>query len=206
VDVFLIIKGIIVGISVSAPLGPLGILCIQRTINKGFLSGFFTGLGAAFADILYASIAGFSISIIAEFLASNQLIIRAFGGLVVSVVGVFIFRSNPVKQIRKQKAQRRGYFSDSLSGFLITITNPLTIVVFGAVFASLGLDESSTFKMISIALISIFAGALLYWMSLTIVVNVFRKRIRLRNLYWINKVTGVLVFVFGLAVFVSIFI
>jgi threonine/homoserine/homoserine lactone efflux protein len=204
-DLILILKGIIVGISVSAPLGPLGILCIQRTINKGFLSGFFSGLGAAIADILYASVAGFGISIIADFLKAEEYPIRIIGGILVIVFGVMIFRSNPVKQIRQQKTQKKGYISDLVSGFFITITNPLTIIVFGAVFAGLGLNESSTFKLIIYTLFGIFSGALIWWLSLTIGVNIFRKKIRLRNLYWINKITGILVAVFGIAVFASIF-
>ena len=204
-EVILVLKGIIVGISVSAPLGPLGILCIQRTMNKGFLYGFVSGLGAVFADILYASVAGFGISIIADFLKAHEFAIRVVGGIFILVVGVMIFRSNPVKQIRQQNAQKKGYVSDFVSSFFITVTNPLTIIVFGAVFAGLGLDQSSTFGMIMYTLSGIFTGAILWWFSLNIGVNIFRKRIRLRNLYWINKVSGVLVAAFGIAIFVSIF-
>jgi threonine/homoserine/homoserine lactone efflux protein len=204
-DFILVLKGIIVGISVSAPLGPLGILCIQRTINKGFFAGFVSGLGAAVADILYASVAGFGISIIADFLKEHELFIRAIGGIIVLVVGFLIFNSNPVKQFRHQKTQKRTYVSDFFSSIVITITNPLTIVFFGAVFAGFGLDESTTLNPILLTLGGIFSGALLWWMSLTIVVNIFRHKIRLRNLYWINKITGIIVAVFGVAVFVSIF-
>ena len=200
-----LIKGIIVGISVSAPLGPLGILTIQRTINKGFLSGFVSGTGAAFADIIYAAIAGFGISIIANFLDSHQFIIRILGGALVAIVGVMIFYSNPVKQLRKQRARKNNFISDFISSFLITITNPLTIIFFGAVFASLGLDEVNAGNSIIYALAGIFSGALLWWMSLTILVNIFRKKIRLRNLWWINKITGALIVVFGLAIVTSAF-
>jgi threonine/homoserine/homoserine lactone efflux protein len=195
----------IVGVSVSAPLGPLGVLCIQRTINKGLLSGFVSGLGAAVADILYASVAGFGISIIADFLKDHQEIIRAIGGLIVLVVGIMIFRSNPVKQFRQQKMQKRSYVSDFVSSIFITITNPLTIVFFGAVFAGFGLDETTTINPVVLTLLGIFLGALTWWLGLTILVNIFRNKIRLRNLYWINKITGILVAIFGLAVFISIF-
>jgi threonine/homoserine/homoserine lactone efflux protein len=202
-EYILFIKGIIVGISTSAPLGPLGILCIQRTINKGVLSGFVTGFGAAFADIIYASIAGFGISIIADFLREYQIIIRILGGIILLIVGIMIFRSNPVKQIRQQNQQN--YFGYFISSLFITITNPITIVVFGAVFASLGLDQVSSMNPIIITLAGIFSGALLWWLSLIISVNIFRNKIRLRNLWWINKITGVLVSLFGLAVFLSLF-
>lgn len=202
-EYILFIKGIIVGISTSAPLGPLGILCIQRTINKGIFSGFITGIGAAFADIIYASIAGFGISIIADFHREYQIFIRIIGGVILLIVGIMIFRSNPIKQIRQQNTQN--YFGYFISSLFITITNPITIVVFGAVFASLGLDEVSTMNPIIITLIGIFSGALLWWLSLTITVNIFRNKIRLRNLWWINKITGILVSLFGLAVFLSLF-
>ncbi len=170
-----IIKGLIVGIAISAPLGPLGILTIQRTINKGFISGFISGFGAAFADIIYAAIAGFGISIIADFLDTYQLLIRVLGGLLIAVLGV-----------------------------RITITNPLTVIVFGAVFTGLELDNSEARNLISYTLIGMFCGAIIWWFSLTMIVNIFRKKIRLRNLWWINKITGGLIVVFGIAVFVSI--
>lgn len=200
-----VINGLGMGVAVSAPLGPLGVLCIQRTINKGFLSGFVSGIGAVLADVIYASIAGFGISIIADFLAVHQLIIRALGGIIVLIVGIMIFRSNPVKQFKRHKAQKNTYVSDLISGFFITITNPLTIVFFGAVFAGVGLNKVGTLEPIILTLVGIFAGATIWWMGLTILVNVFRNKIRLRNLWWINKITGVVVAVFGLAVFVSIF-
>jgi len=203
-DYLLLLKGIIVGISTSAPLGPLGILCIQRTINKGVLSGLVSGLGAAVADIIYAAIAGFGISIIADFLKEYQMLIRILGGIVLLIVGIMIFRSNPIKQIRQQKAQKRNYVSDFISSFVITFTNPITIVVFGAVFASLGLDQVTNLNPIVLTLLGIFAGALLWWLALTIFINIFRNKIRLRNLWWINKITGIVVSVFGLAIFVSL--
>lgn len=193
------------GIAVSAPLGPLGVLCIQRTINKGFFAGFVSGIGAAFADLIYASIAGFGISIIADFLAVHQTVIRAVGGIIVLIVGIMIFNSNPIKQVRRQKAQKNTYISDFVSSFFITITNPLTIVFFGAVFAGVGLNKPNSLEPIILTLVGVLLGALIWWMALSIVVNVFRNKIRLRNLWWINKITGVLVAIFGLAVFISIF-
>ncbi|MBN1253558.1 MAG: LysE family translocator [Bacteroidales bacterium] len=200
-----IIKGIIVGISVSAPLGPLGILAIQRTINKGFISGFISGWGAAFADIIYAAIAGFGISIIANFLDSHQLIIRIVGGILVAIVGVKIFYTNPVRQIRKQRAQKNTFISDFISSFLITITNPLTVIFFGAVFAGLGLDKDNSGNAMVYTLLGIFLGALLWWVGLTLLVNIFRNKIRLRNLWWINKITGSIIAVFGIIIVGSIF-
>lgn len=198
-----IIKGIIVGVAVTAPVGPLGILCIQRTINRGLFSGLVTGIAAAFADIMYAIVAGFGVSVIADFLEAHQLIIRIIGGIIVTFLGVRIYMSNPAKQFRRQKIQKRTYISDFISGFLITITNPIVIVVFGAVFVSLGLDKVDSGKNVIITIIGVFTGAIGWWISLTVLVNIYRSKINLRKLWWINKITGVFVAVFGLGIIVS---
>ncbi len=204
-DLMYLINGLGFGVLVSAPLGPLGVLCIQRTINKGFASGFVSGFGAAMADIIYASIAGFGISIIADFLEAQQLIIRAIGGIVLIVVSYLIFKSKAVNQLRRHKTKKSSYFGDFVSSFFITITNPLTVVVFGVAFTSVGLNEGDSLESVVLILSGVFIGALFWWMGLTLLVNIFRNRIRLRNLWWINKITGILVAIFGLAVFVSIF-
>ncbi len=198
-----IIKGIIFGLIVTAPLGPLGILCIQRTINRGWLSGLITGIAAAFADIMYAIIAGFSVSVIANFLNENQLIIRIVGGVIVTFLGVRIYMSNPAKQFRRQKTQKRTYISDFISGFLITITNPIVIVFFGAAFAGLGLDNAESGKSVIITIIGVFMGAIGWWISLTVLVNIFRDKINLRKLWWINKITGAFVVLFGIGIIIS---
>jgi threonine/homoserine/homoserine lactone efflux protein len=200
-----LVNGLGFGVMVSAPLGPLGVLCIQRTINKGFLSGFISGFGAALADIIYASIAGFGISIIADFLEAQQLIIRALGGIILIILGYMIFMSNPINQLRRHKTKKSSYLGDFISSFFITITNPLTVVVFGVAFTSVGLNEGHSLQSVILILAGVFFGALFWWMGLTFLVNVFRSKIRLRNLWWINKITGVLVAIFGFVVFISIF-
>ncbi len=203
----LFIEGIIVGVSVSAPLGPLGVLLIQRTMNKGLLSAFFTGLGAAIADIIYAIIAGFGLTYISGFIDDNALYIRLIGSLLVFFLGVKIFFSNPAKQFRRQKTKKRTLVSDFLSSFFITISNPLTIVVFGYVFAGLELvSKDSNYTRITILLVGIFSGAMLWWGILIKIVNRFRSSIRLRKLWWINKITGASVVVLGIAIMIhSIF-
>ena len=198
-----ITKGVIFGLIVTAPLGPLGILCIQRTINRGWISGLITGVAAAFADIMYAIIAGFGVSVIANFLDENQLTIRIVGGIIVAILGVRIYMSNPAKQFRRQKTQKRTYISDFVSGFLITITNPIVIVFFGAAFASLGLDEAESGKSVILTILGVFMGAVGWWIGLTVLVNIFRDKINLRKLWWINKITGVFVAIFGLVIIAS---
>lgn len=200
-----LIKGIGVGISVSAPLGPVGVLCIQRIMNKGFKSGVFSGIGAVFADTLYAIIAGFGLTMISDFLDDHQLYLRIIGGMLLIFLGIRIFISNPAKQFRKQQVKKTNHIADFFTVFFLTISNPVTIVVFGGVFAALGLVESSGDMSVILLTIGIFLGAVIWWLSLSGVVTYFRDKIRLRSLWWINKITGVVIMLLGLVTGLSIF-
>ncbi|MCF6240306.1 MAG: LysE family translocator [Bacteroidales bacterium] len=202
-----ILKGMVVGIIVTAPVGPIGLLCIQRTINRGMLSGLVTGVSSAIADIMFAIIAGFSISAIGDFMEVNKLIIRLIGGIIVLILGIRIYMINPVKRFRHTKPQKRSYFSDAISGFLITLTNPIVIIVFGAAFAGLGLNEAQENKEVILTITGIFIGATAWWTSLTSLVNIFKAKINLRKMFWINRITGILVVLFGIAIIIgSLFI
>lgn len=205
-DFNIILQGIIVGIAVSAPLGPIGVLCIQRTLNKGYASGVVSGIGASTADIIYAIIAGFSITFISDFLIEQQNIIRIIGGIFLTFIGIKIYFSNPIKQIRAQRTQGNKFFSDFITSFLITISNPITILAFGLIFSSFNMIESNENSTnISILIASVFAGALIWWLLLITIISLFKSKIRLRNLFWINKVTGVLIVIFALLVIISVF-
>lgn len=201
-----ILKGIFIGIIVTAPVGPIGLLCIQRTINRGMLSGLVTGVSSAMADIMFAIIAGFSISAIGNFMEVNKLIIRLIGGIIVLILGIRIYMINPVKRFRHQKPQKRSYISDAISGFLITLTNPVVIIVFGAAFASLGLNDTIENREIILTIAGIFLGATAWWTSLTFLVNIFKNKINLRKMFWINRVTGILVVLFGIAIIIGSFL
>ncbi len=206
-DLLFIIKGLLIGISVSAPLGPIGVLCIQRTLNKGFKSGFISGIGAASADIIYAVIAGFSITYISDFLIEYQTYIRLIGGAFLILVGIRIAISNPAKQIRKLRVKGNNFYKDFITSFLITISNPITILAFGAFFAAFNMISKTDGNFpIVIMIITVFSGSLLWWLSLIGIVTVFKKRIRLRNLLWINRITGVLIVLFAIFVMISAFL
>lgn len=197
------IKGLIIGISISAPLGPIGVLCIQKTINKGLKSGVILGFGAVLADTLYAIVAGFGITIISEFLTQYQTILRIAGGALLLVIGIRIFFSNPIKQIRKQRHEKTNHVSDFFQVFGLTLSNPATIVVLGAVFTSLGLVGNS--YSITIMISGVFSGAFLWWIILSTIINKFRDKIRLRNLWWINKIAGGLILLLGIVAAISLF-
>lgn len=131
-----IIDGMLVGFSASVPLGPIGVLCIQRTLQRGRLSGFVSGLGAASSDIIYAIIAGFSLSFIVTFIEEQFVWIQVFGSIILILLGWHIFRSNPAKQLRKQRSgkSKNSYLQDYVSTFLLTFSNPLAIFLFIAFF------------------------------------------------------------------------
>lgn len=205
-DIYFFIKGIIVGISVSAPLGPIGVLCIQRTMNKGLASGVASSFGAAGADTFYAIVAGFGITLISNFLNTQQEILRIVGSIFLIYLGYKIFSTNPAKQLRKQQKKKRNLLGDFVSMFFITLSNPLTVIVFGAIFAGLGfLDENSDFNTTLLLTFGVFCGALIWWAILLGIVNIFRNKIRLRSLLYINKITGAFIILLGIAAILSVF-
>ncbi len=201
-EIEIIITGIIIGISVSAPLGPIGALCLQRTLNRGRFVGFMSGLGASTADTLYAIIAGFGVSIIANFLDTYQYYFRLGGGIILLAMGIQLFMKNPIKEFRNAapKGTLFGYF---FSTFFLTISNPLTIIFFGAAFATF--ISTDSFINTSLLVTSVFAGAIIWWFILISITNIFRKRIRLRNLFVLNKITGIVIVIFSIVAIVSAF-
>jgi len=200
----LILEGIILGVSVSAPVGPIGVLCIQRTLNKGRNFGLVSGLGAVFADTFYAVLAAFGISFVV--LDTHNYIFRIVGGVILIIVGVKMFFTDPIAQIRKPISSKSylGYF---VSTFFLTLTNPLTIVFFAASFATLGLNKYSGHPVYLILMVvSVSVGALLWWFSLVFTVNAFRKKFRLRSLWWINKISGLLIALLAVVSIVFLFV
>lgn len=193
------IKGFIVGMGASIPLGPLGVMCVQKTLSKGRISGIVTGLGASLADTFFASFAILSLAIIQEFVNNHEASVLFFGGLAVVVIGLKIFLTNPVKQIRNTKGGKR-LFEDFLSSMIMTITNPGAVFLILGLFAFVGLnvDGSSAKMVITAALGGVFAGALSWWIILSTSINIFRKKFRLRQLLMINRVAGVVIMILGL--------
>lgn len=196
-----ILDGMIVGFSASVPLGPIGVLCIQRTLQKGRLSGYISGLGAAFSDTIYAVIAGFSLSFIVAFIEEQFFWLQIFGAAILILLGLHIFRSNPAVQLRKQRNRKSSLLQDFISTFLLTISNPLAVFLFIAFFASLRVVDRAQGLSGQLMLIGgVFAGASLWWFILTSVVALFRSKVNLRRLFWINKIAGTAIIVFVMVV------
>ncbi|BDX38267.1 hypothetical protein CYCD_16220 [Tenuifilaceae bacterium CYCD] len=201
----LLIKGIIIGLIASIPLGPIGVICIQRTINKGRISGFFSGLGAATADTIFAAIAGFSLSYIINFIEERQIIIESIGGVVVILLGLKTFYTNPVSQLKRHKKKKNKLIEDFVSVLLLTSTNPFSIFLFVALFAAAGIvHHNSSLALSSIALVGVFLGGSLWWYTLSSLVNLFRHKFRLKQLWWINKIAGSVIILLGFLAIVNV--
>ncbi len=199
-----LIKGFIVGIGASIPLGPLGVMCVQKTLSKGRSSGFMTGLGASLTDTFFAAFAILSLALIQEFVNSNVSFVLFFGGLAVIIIGLHIFFTNPVKQLRRNRGEKR-LFEDFLSSVIMTVTNPGAIFLILGLFAFVGLevDSNSSWKIIASSLLGVFIGANSWWAILTLSINLFRKKFRLKQLLLINRVAGVVIVILGLFSFLD---
>ncbi len=203
----LLAKSMVIGLVASIHLGPVGVLCIQRTLSRGMLSGFISGMGAAAADAFFAIVAVFGLSVIINFIESQQLFMRTAGGAILIILGIRIFLSNPVKTMRARRNNQQSRLSDFLSVLLLMLTNPLAIFLFLAAFASLELVKPNPGPLIAGTIVTgVLTGAALYWFLLSGMINLFRNRVRLRILFRINRSAGVLIVMFGIAALLSILI
>ena len=183
------LMGMIAGFSVSVPLGPAGLFCIQRTLSKGQRSGLVAGIGAAASDVIYASLAILSLSFISNLIETNKNLLFFVSGIALMIIGIAIFSSNPIKQLRQNRESKK-FWEDFLTGFVMSFTNPGCLFLIIGVFAFLGtsVDRSSGSFIISAILLGVFLGATLWWFLLSTFVSLFRKRFRLRQLWYINRV------------------
>ncbi len=199
----LFLKGIIIGLAVSVPLGPIGILIIQRTVNKNRISGFLSGMGASVSDAIYAVVAGFSLTYIIDFIRIHQLAFQVVGAAMVLFLGIHIFFKDPVTDLRKYRRKGSSYFQDFLSTFLITFPNPMVVFIFLAVFASSGVVFQMDNPTQAISMVGgVFVGANSWWLVLTGLVSLFRHKFNLRVLWWFNKIAGVIIVIIVLMTFV----
>lgn len=193
------LKGLLIGVFVSAPVGPIGVLCVQRTLNGGKWHGIFTSLGAICSDLLYAIIAVFSMSIVIDFIESHQLLLQIIGTLIVFVFGLYTYANNPVKKMQKMNGGNANYIQDFLTSFGLTITNPLVIFLYIALFAKLGfITEETTSIQSFLGILFIIVGACFWWTLLVVIVNYFRGRINLRGLYVVNRAAGIALMVIAI--------
>lgn len=205
-DIGYFLRGILVGISVSIPLGPIGVMIVQRTLTRGNWAGFFSGVGAAMSDLLYALIAGYGFTLVIDFIEDNQQWLKIGGGAILMIFGIYTFLQNPIKQIRQPRKSNVNYWQDVVTTFLLTVSNPLAVFTFIIIFASFDVFvNAQADHSIYAVMIGVFVGALLWWMHLTLLVGLFRKYINIRRLWWINKISGVTIAVLSLGIVVYAF-
>ena len=200
-----LVQGFIVGIGASIPLGPLGILCVQKTLSKGRNSGLITGLGSAASDTFYAGISLLGLAFIQNLIKEQKDWIMLIGGIIIVLIGIKIYLTNPLKQVKQNNGNKKR-LEDFFEAFFMTITNPGAIFLIIGLFAVVGIDvtsgETSKFKIFSI-LWGVFGGATFWWFILSTTINVFRKKFRLKQLIMVNKVSGIIIAVLGIISVIS---
>jgi threonine/homoserine/homoserine lactone efflux protein len=203
VELVFFLKGLIIGFAMAVPIGPLGIMCVRKTLAEGRSRGLIIGLGAATADSLYGGIAAFGLTFVSDAIASEQFWLRLVGGGLLLFLGIRTFRvkrHDPIIPF-----DNKGLFGSYLSAFLLALTNPVTIFAFVAVFAAFGLGHKLlTFSASACDLVlGVFAGSCLWFLTLSYVATFFRKKLDAGGLRWVNKISGVLLILSGVAAFIS---
>ncbi len=195
---YMIWRGIAIGILISAPMGPVGILCIQRTLDKGRWTGFYTGIGAALSDLFYCLLTGFGLSFIEDFLERNQNVIQLLGSAVLIGFGIYLFRKDPSITRRQPTMSEASPKKNILGGFLFTFSNPLILFLIIGLFARFNflLPEIKFYQYI-MGFISILAGALGWWWLVTFSIDKVRNRFSLRSMRGINRVIGFVLMIFA---------
>ena len=192
-----IFKGMLIGMIVSAPMGPVGVLCVQRTLNKGRWYGFVTGCGAAASDIIYAGITGLGMSFVVDFIddAQHRFYLQIIGSLMLLIFGWYTYRTDPTKNMH-QSGQHKGTLThNAVTAFLVTLSNPLIIFLFLALYAQFAFVlPDHPFEMV-VGFLSIIGGALLWWWGLTWLVDKIRTKFDLNGIRIINQVIGVAVII-----------
>lgn len=192
-------RGIAIGLIISAPMGPVGMLCIQRTLDKGRRAGFYTGIGAAISDLFYSLLTGFGLSFIEEFLERNQNVIQLVGSAVLIAFGVYLFRRNPSRGLKKPAEEHFSAKKSILGGFLFTFSNPLILFLIIGLFARFNflLPEFKLYQYFT-GFIFIFVGALLWWWLITFSVDKVRSHFNIRSMWLINRIIGIIIFIFAI--------
>ena len=198
----LFLRGFLIGISIAAPVGPIGVLCIRRTLAEGKLKGFLSGMGAASADMVYGAVAAFGLTMITNLLVGNAFWLRLIGGSFLLYLGFKTFFEKPAQQAAK--AGQGGYFGAYISTFFLTITNPMTIFSFAAIFAGTMIGTQTTSPMMIVA--GVFAGSAAWWLILSLGVGLIRERLDQNFMIWINRASGLIITAFGVAALISIFL
>ncbi len=202
-QVYLFIQGMLIGFIVAIPVGPLGLLCINRALAMGALCGLFSGFGVATADALAAGITALGITLISAFLIEHQEALRLVGGILLCYVGYKIYRTRPIAQLPPSNVT--GLFSAYATAFLLTLSNPVTILSFVAIYAGWGVQSlREHYLSAAILTLGVFAGSALWWVLVFSAMSLFRDAFSERVMAMIHKVSGTIIAGFGLIVLLSL--
>ncbi|MDE6084736.1 MAG: LysE family translocator [Muribaculaceae bacterium] len=191
-------KGLAIGVIISAPMGPVGMLCIQKTIAKGRKAGFLTGCGAALSDILYCLLTGFGLSLIEEFLEQNQSVIQILGSIVLLFFGIYLFRQKEPKEYARKAVAKASVSKDALGGFLFTLSNPLIIFLIIGLFARFNFPSPGIkFYHYIAGYVAIIIGALAWWWVITFTIDKIRTHFNAKVQMIINRVIGIIIMIFA---------
>lgn len=197
------LRGLILGFSIAATVGPMCILCIQRTFQKGYLHGLVSGMGIATADGIYGSVAAFGLTIITSFLVSEQKWIRLIGGIFLIYLGIRTILAKPAE--KAASAASHNFAGAYASTLLLTLTNPLTILSFAVIFAGLGVGATGgNYLAAALVVAGVFSGSATWWCILTGGISLLRKRFTTTWLRWLNRVSGAIIGIFGIVALISL--
>ena len=201
----LILKGVLIGIIASAPMGPVGVLCIQRTLNKGRWYGFVTGLGAAVSDIIYALLSGLGMSFVMDLITNptNKFWLQIIGSIILLVFGICCFRANPTRKMHRSGNKKGSLLHNGITAFFVTFSNPLIIFLFIGTFAQFAFVVPNHPIEMTLGYMSIVVGALLWWFGLTWLIDKIKEKFDTNGILIINKVIGSLVIFFSLLMLIG---
>lgn len=197
------LRGLVIGFSIAAPVGPIGLLCIRRTLAEGRLAGLVTGLGAATADAIYGAVAGFGLTAVSAFLVREQTWLRLAGGLFLIYLGIRAAVAAPAA-VGMERLPRRSLVGAYAATLALTLTNPLTIVSFAAIFAGLGVVAAGSYASATALVVGVFTGSTLWWVILSAAASGVRRRLEPQVMRWVNRAAGLVIAGVGAAALLSL--
>lgn len=198
-----LVQGLLIGFSIAAPVGPIGVLCIRRSLADGARIGLLTGLGAASADAFYGAIAAFGLTAVSNLLMNHRFLLGLIGGVFLCYLGVRAFFAGVAEG--GQAPPRVSALTAYGSTFVLTLANPMTILSFAAVFVGFGLGSAKDYNAAGMMVAGVFVGSALWWLLLSSVVSLIRSRMTAASLQWVNRGSGVIIVAFGVYALASAF-
>lgn len=200
---FFLLKGLLLGFSIAAPVGPIGVLCIKRTLTNGMRTGFISGLGAATADAIYGIVAALGLTVVSQFLLNQQSVLHIAGGLFLLYLGYQSYKS-PITVAAAAK-NNEGLLRAYASTLFLTITNPMTILSFAAIFAGVGfVSLSNDYLSACMLVLGVFLGSMLWWLLLSAMIHKLRNKFEQKHIRLVNRLSGLIITGFGIYSLISL--